>query len=59
MEKLEQAVSYIKSGDTERGKKILVNVLKQNPRDENAWLWMSKCVTSKEQKEIASKEPCK
>jgi len=50
MEKLEQAVSYIKSGDTERGKKILVNVLKQNPRDENAWLWMSKCVTSKEQK---------
>ena len=47
---LEQAAAYIKAGDTENGKKLLLDVLKQNPRDENAWLWMSKCVTSKEQK---------
>lgn len=47
---LEQAVAYIKAGDTEKGKQLLVNVIKQNPRDENAWLWMSRCVTTVEQK---------
>jgi hypothetical protein len=47
---LEQAVSYIKAGNTEGGKQLLIEVLKQNPKDENAWLWMSKCVTSISQK---------
>src|SRR3970040_1372141 len=47
---LNQAVAYIKAGNTEKGKQILVDVLKQNPRDENAWLWMSRCVTDTEQK---------
>jgi hypothetical protein len=47
---LNQAVAYIKAGNTEKGKQILVNVLRQNPRDENAWLWMSRCVTTREQK---------
>jgi hypothetical protein len=47
---LEQAVSHIKAGNTERGKQLLVEVLKQNPKDEKAWLWMSKCVESVSQK---------
>lgn len=47
---LEQAVTFIKAGDTENGKQLLVNVLRQNPKDENAWLWMSRCVTTAEQK---------
>lgn len=47
---LEQAVAYIKDGDKEKGKQLLIEVLKQNPKDENAWLWMSKCVTSEKQK---------
>ena len=47
---LEQAVAYIKAGNTEDGKQLLIEVLKQNPKDENAWLWMSKCVTSISQK---------
>ena len=47
---LEQAVVYIKAGDLEKGKKLLIQVIQQNPRDENAWLWMSRCVTSVEQK---------
>jgi len=46
----EQAVAYIKAGDIEKGKQLLAEVLKQNPRDENAWLWMSRCVTDAEQK---------
>ena len=47
---LEQAVAYIKAGNLENGKKLLIQVIQQNPRDENAWLWMSRCVTSVEQK---------
>ncbi len=47
---LEQAVAYIKAGDTEKAKPLLVEVIKQNPRDENAWLWMSRCVSNVEQK---------
>lgn len=48
---LEQAVAYIKAGEIEKGKQLLIEVLRQNPRDENAWLWMSRCVTTSEQKE--------
>jgi hypothetical protein len=47
---LEQAVAYIRAGDIEKGRPILIEFLKQNPRDENAWLWMTKCVTDPEQK---------
>jgi len=47
---LEQAASCIKAGDLENGKKLLVQVLQQNPSDENAWLWMSRCVPAVEQK---------
>lgn len=48
--KLEQAVAFIKAGDTEKGKQLLSEVIKQNPMDENAWLWMTRCVTTTEQK---------
>ena len=50
MDKLKQAVAYIKSGDIEKGRQLLVEIIKQNPRDENAWLWMSKCVKTSEQR---------
>lgn len=47
---LRQAISAIKSGDKVLGKKLLVKVLEQDSRNEFAWLWLSKCVTSHEQK---------
>jgi hypothetical protein len=47
---LEQAYSYINAGDIETAKQLLAQILKQNPNDENAWLWMSRCVTTTEQK---------
>ncbi len=47
---LEQAASYIKAGDTEKGKQLLIEVIKHDPNDENAWLWMSRCVRTVEQK---------
>jgi thioredoxin-like negative regulator of GroEL len=45
-----QAIEYIKAGDIEKGKHILIEILKHNPRDENAWLWLTRCVTETEQK---------
>jgi hypothetical protein len=47
---LEQAVAHIRAGEVEKARPLLIEVLKQNPRDENAWLWMSRCVTEIEQK---------
>jgi len=47
---LEQAVAYIKAGDLENGRQLLIQLIQQNPRDENAWLWMSRCVPTVEQK---------
>lgn len=46
---LEQAVAHIQAGELEQGKILLAGLLKQNPRDENAWLWLALCVTDKEQ----------
>lgn len=47
---LRQAISAIKSGDKVLGKQLLVQVLEQDSRNEFAWLWLSKCVSSHEQK---------
>lgn len=47
---LEQAIAYIRAGEIEKARSLLITVLKQNPGDENAWLWMSRCVTETEQK---------
>jgi hypothetical protein len=47
---LEKAVASIKAGDTEKGKELLVRAIRQNPKDERAWLWMSRCVADPRQK---------
>jgi len=47
---LEQVVVYYKDGDTEKAIQLLADLLIHNPRDENAWLWLSRCVTEPEQK---------
>jgi hypothetical protein len=46
---LEQAVAHIQAGELEKGKILLAGILKQNPRDENAWLWLALSVTDTEQ----------
>jgi hypothetical protein len=38
---LQQAINAIKSGDKEIGKKLLVEFLENNPKNEKAWLWMA------------------
>lgn len=47
---LEDAVAHIKSGNIEKARPLLAEYLKSNPQDENAWLWMTRCVTEAEQK---------
>ncbi|MBV6400515.1 MAG: hypothetical protein CNIPEHKO_00805 [Anaerolineales bacterium] len=47
---LQEAVNAIKSGNTDRAKQLLADVLKHNPQDENAWLWMTRCLTSNDEK---------
>jgi len=49
-ETLNQAVSYIKVGEKEKAKRLLIQVLKDNPKNELAWLWMTRCVATREQK---------
>lgn len=46
---LQQAIAAIKSGDKATGKRLLIDeVLKNNPRNENAWLWMTQVADADE-----------
>lgn len=47
---LEEAVAHIRAGSIETAKPLLIEFLKQNPGNEDAWLWMSRCITEPEQK---------
>lgn len=46
---LKQAIKAIKAGDKATGKKLLARVLKTDPHNEYAWLWMTEVVDSKEE----------
>ena len=41
LEKLQQAVTAIKEGDKDTGRKLLLEILKTDPNNENALLWLS------------------
>jgi len=43
--KVQEAISLIKSGDRQNGQRLLSEVLKTDPENELAWLWMSTLVT--------------
>lgn len=45
---LEEAIQAIKSGDKQKGKRLLVKILRQDSRNEMAWLWLSAVVDSNE-----------
>ena len=47
---LEQAVALIRAGSIAEARTILIEVLKQNPGNDYAWLCMTLCVTEVEQK---------
>jgi hypothetical protein len=45
-----EASTLIKKGNRGKAKELLVEILKNNPADEKAWLLLSHCVTSRQQK---------
>lgn len=47
---LEHAINFIKSGDIDQGGKILVRLLKENPKLERAWSWLYACVKTDDQR---------
>ncbi|MCJ7623988.1 MAG: tetratricopeptide repeat protein [Anaerolineaceae bacterium] len=47
---IKHAITLIQAGEKDRAKKILNSVLKQDPQNERAWLWVSKCFDEPERK---------
>jgi len=48
-EYLKQAIEAIKSGDKVTGKRLLIDeVIRTNPRNEHAWLWMTQVAEADE-----------
>ena len=45
---LQQAILAIQSGDKERGRQLLSDVILANPRNETAWMWMSAVAENEE-----------
>jgi RNA polymerase subunit RPABC4/transcription elongation factor Spt4 len=45
---LQRAIAAIRSGDKETGKRLLAEVIRDDPRNETAWLWMSAVIDSDE-----------
>lgn len=41
MEKLEQAVRDIKSGQVDQGRRLLAEIIRSHPENERAWLWLA------------------
>jgi len=44
MDKLQEAIGLIKSGDKKSGQTLLLDVLDADPKNENAWLWLTAVV---------------
>lgn len=51
-EKLEMAVELIKAGKKTTAVPILKEILKENPKDENAWLWLYYCAEDTQYKKF-------
>ncbi len=49
---LQYAIEAISHGDMASGKQVLLRILRSNPRNEKAWLWLSDAYTSVEQRKM-------
>jgi hypothetical protein len=45
---LQRAIQAIRSGDKETGQRLLAEVIRNDPRNETAWLWMSSVIETDE-----------
>jgi len=49
-DKLKSAISAIKEGENQIARKILIEVVREEPTNEKAWLWLATCVGTVNQK---------
>ena len=56
-DRFDQAIDLIKSGEAERARPILLELLKADPNNESAWLWLVQCLSTPAQR-IAALEQC-
>ena len=54
-DKLQQAITAIKSGDKVTGQQLLAQVIKAEPKNETAWLWMTTLTDDPEKKRYCLK----
>ncbi|MFP4345052.1 MAG: tetratricopeptide repeat protein [Anaerolineales bacterium] len=47
---LKEAVRLIKAGDKQAGRRLLKQILKADPQNESAWLWMASGVSDNQQR---------
>jgi hypothetical protein len=47
---LQQAIAAIRAGDKAAGRRLLAEVIRNDPRNEAAWLWMSAVLDADEQR---------
>lgn len=47
-QQLQQAIKLIRSGDKAGGKSLLIKILKDEPADDRAWMWMAAAVETDE-----------
>ncbi len=59
MATLQNAIGLIKAGDRDDGRRILAELLSQDPSNESAWLWMSSVVEQEEQRQYCLKQVLK
>lgn len=53
--KLQDAIMLIKAGDKSKALALLTEILKDDPRNENAWLWLSTLATGDKQRRCLEK----
>jgi hypothetical protein len=49
---LEQAIDHVNAGELEQGRAQLERVLEQDPKNDQAWVWLSGCVEEPMQRRI-------
>jgi hypothetical protein len=52
MSKLDEAIEAIRTGNPERGRQILEDILEEDEHNEEVWLWLSSVVETDEEREI-------
>ncbi|MCD4674133.1 MAG: hypothetical protein K8R77_15835 [Anaerolineaceae bacterium] len=53
---VDQAIQLIRSGDKKSGGKLLAEIVKNDPHNETAWLWLAACFDKEEKKKYCLKK---